>query len=135
MNDYPRAGAVLYAKDMERIAAFYKSVLGLRRVGGDDEHTVLESPAFQLVVLGIPRHIAANIEIAVPPVRRERSPVKLVFYVPSLLDVRTAIESSGGVMNPATTEWQFEGCIVCDGMDPEGNVVQFRQPNRLRAGN
>jgi predicted enzyme related to lactoylglutathione lyase len=127
MNDHPGAGAVLYAKNMERVAAFYESVLGLRRTGHDADHVVLESPAFQLVVLSIPGHIAANVEITAPPARRERAAVKMVFFVPSLDAVRAAVDAGGGVMNAADTEWRFRDHRVCDGLDPEGNVVQFRQ--------
>jgi catechol 2,3-dioxygenase-like lactoylglutathione lyase family enzyme len=126
VGDSPKAGAVLYAKDMERVAGFYEAVLGLRRTGHDADHVVLESPVLQLVVLSIPRHIAVNVEITVPPARRERAAVKLVFFVSSLEMVRAAVEAGGGVMNAADTEWRFQGHQVCDGLDPEGNVVQFR---------
>jgi len=27
-------------------------------------------------------------------------------------------------------EWIFNDAVVCDGQDPEGNVVQFRSPRR-----
>jgi hypothetical protein len=33
----------------------------------------------------------------------------------------------GGQVDPAEREWNDQGCLVCDGHDPEGNVVQFRQ--------
>ncbi len=33
----------------------------------------------------------------------------------------------GGEVFPPEREWNFQGYRVCDGMDPEGNVVQFRQ--------
>jgi len=28
-------------------------------------------------------------------------------------------------MEPAEQEWSFNGITVCDGLDPEGNVIQF----------
>ncbi len=30
----------------------------------------------------------------------------------------------------ANLEWSFGGFTVCDGMDPDGNVLQFREPTR-----
>jgi hypothetical protein len=31
---------------------------------------------------------------------------------------------------PAEQEWSFQGSTVCDGFDPEGNVIQFREQAR-----
>jgi catechol 2,3-dioxygenase-like lactoylglutathione lyase family enzyme len=124
--DQSRSGAVLYAKDVDRIVAFYSAVLGLRPADRDVDHVVLESPGFQLVVLRIPRDIASGIEITVPPARRAKAAIKLVFFVPDIADVRASADACGGVMNPTATEWSFQGFTVCDGLDPEGNVIQFR---------
>jgi hypothetical protein len=33
----------------------------------------------------------------------------------------------GGAIEPADQEWEFNGVTVCDGLDPEGNVIQFRE--------
>jgi hypothetical protein len=35
-------------------------------------------------------------------------------------------EANDGFMEPADREWSFNGVTGCDGLDPEGNVVQFR---------
>jgi catechol 2,3-dioxygenase-like lactoylglutathione lyase family enzyme len=122
-----RSGAVLYAKDINRVAAFYSAVLGLEEETRDADHVVLESPAFQLVVLQIPSDIASTIEITVPPKRRAMAAVKPVFFVASMADVRASVEAFGGVMNSSDKEWSFQGFKVCDGLDPEGNVIQFRE--------
>jgi hypothetical protein len=52
--------------------------------------------------------------------------VKLVFVVSSLAAVREVAPALGGQLNPAEREWEFQTYMVCDGHDPEGNVVQFR---------
>lgn len=127
MSDESRAGAVLYAKDMNRVAAFYEAVLGFQAADRDEKHVVLRSPGFEIVVLRSPREIASTIEIAVPPVRRSEAAVKLVFFVPSISSVRAAAASCGGALNSADKEWLFNGFTVCDGLDPEGNVIQVRQ--------
>jgi len=127
MTYQSRTGAVLFAKSLDRIADFYSVVLGLTEASRDEEHILLESPGFQLVVHRIPGNRAAMVEIAVPPVRRSAAAFKPVFFVPSIASVRVAAEAHGGVMEPVEKEWSFNGVTVCDGMDPEGNVVQFHE--------
>jgi hypothetical protein len=122
-----RAGAVLYSKDPALVASFYAAVLGLTPAEHDEEHVRLESPGFELVVRTMPSHIAATIHITAPPVRRAEAAVKLVFFVPSIATVRTAAETHGGVLNGVEKEWLYNGVKVCDGLDPEGNVLQFRE--------
>jgi catechol 2,3-dioxygenase-like lactoylglutathione lyase family enzyme len=127
MTEQLQSGAVFYAKDLDRVAAFYSTVLGMPIVGRDDEHVVLEAAGFQLVVLRIPGDVAATMTIETPPVRRALAAIKPVFFVPSIDRVRVAAELCGGVMNDSDKEWAFQGFTVCDGLDPEGNVIQFRQ--------
>jgi catechol 2,3-dioxygenase-like lactoylglutathione lyase family enzyme len=122
-----RTGAVLFAKNLDRVADFYSVVLGLTEANRDAEHIVLESPGFQLVVHTIPGDSAATVEVAVPPMRRTAAAFKPVFFVPSIASVRVVAEAHGGVMEPAVREWSFNGVRVCDGLDPEGNVIQFRE--------
>jgi predicted enzyme related to lactoylglutathione lyase len=121
------AGAVLYAKNLGRVKAFYEAVLSLNLEHAEDDYVVLASPAFQLVILKAPEHIARSIEIENPPRRRTETPIKLVFEVPSISAARAIAHQHGGELLPPEREWNFQGCRVCDGQDPEGNVVQFRQ--------
>jgi catechol 2,3-dioxygenase-like lactoylglutathione lyase family enzyme len=122
-----RTGAVLFAKGLDRMATFYSAVLGLTESNRDDDHIVLESPGFQLVVHRIPGDRAATVEIAVPPVRRASAAFKPVFFIPSIAKIRVVAEPYGGVMEPKEKEWSFNGVTVCDALDPEGNVIQFRE--------
>jgi predicted enzyme related to lactoylglutathione lyase len=127
MPDLPKAGAVLFAKDLPRMAQFYAGVVGLVIVHSDADVIVLESAHQQLVLHGIPKHIARSIRIASPPVRREDTAVKLVFPVASLAEARDKAATLGGELNPKKKEFAARGFLACDGHDPEGNVVQFRQ--------
>lgn len=127
MSDQIRAGAVLYARDVERLQTFYRAVTGFAVEHAESDHVVLESPSFQLVILKIPERIAASIPIETPPRRRTDTPVKLVFFVADLVATRAIAALQGGELNPSEKEWAFQGCRVCDGQDPEGNVIQFRQ--------
>jgi predicted enzyme related to lactoylglutathione lyase len=121
------AGAVIYAKDPQRLANFYRQVVGLVVAHTESEYVVLESPALQLVLHSIPAAIAAQITISTPPIRREGTAVKLVFPVSSIHSARSLALALGGALHSQEREWQFQDCIVCDGCDPEGNVIQLRE--------
>lgn len=122
------AGAVVYAKDMDRLSSFYAAALGLAPAERDDEHVRLESPNFQLVVRQIPGPLAARIQIGDPPEPRWDAAVKLVFFVPNIEEVRTAATAYGAVLDEDAKDWTFQGWRVWDGLDPEGNIIQFRAP-------
>ena len=127
MSYESRTGAVLFARALDRMATFYSAVLGLTESNRDDEHIVLESPGFQLVVHRIPGDRGTTAGIAVPPVRRASAAFKPVFFVSDIAKIRAVVERYGGVMEPMEQEWSFNGAAVCDGLDPEGNVIQFRE--------
>ena len=121
-------GAVLYAKDVRFVAAFYAGLAGLRVVHSELNHTILEAAGFQLTIVAVPPQIAASIQVPAPPKRRADSAVQLVFPVASLAAVRAAAPALGGELNSSKQEWRFQNSRVCDGYDPEGNVIQFREP-------
>lgn len=121
-----RTGAVLFAKDLDRVATFYTVVLGLTEANRADDHILLESPVFQLVVHRLSGAAAAS-DLTTPPARRASAAFKPVFFVPSISRIREVTEAYGGAMEPADQEWSFNGGTVCDGLDPEGNVIQFRE--------
>jgi len=122
-----RAGAVVYAKNLSCLSAFYSRVAGFSISHSEADHVVLESSTLQLVVVAIPEHIASLIEIQSPPVRRESTPLKLVLPVASLSAARVLAAQHGGQLDAEGREWEFQGSRVCDGQDPEGNVFQLRQ--------
>jgi predicted enzyme related to lactoylglutathione lyase len=121
-------GAVLYAKDVDRVAAFYTGLTGMVATHTEDDHVRLAAAHFELVILAMPEPLASTVDISTPPQRRTDTPVKLVFAVPDLAATRVAAPGLGGELNPADREWSYGDTVVCDGADPEGNVVQFRQP-------
>ena len=122
-----RIGAVLFAKNLDQVATFYSLVLGLTEASRDGDHILLESSGFQLVVHRILGGHTEAAEITVPPARRRTAAFKPVFFVPSISRLRVVAEANGGFMEPADREWSFNGVTVCDGLDPEGNVIQFRE--------
>lgn len=120
------AGAVVYARDMGRVSRFYAGLAGLPVTHEEPGFTVLGSATFQLTVVAVPPALAQRITIASPPVRRQDTALKLCLAVPSIDAARAAAERLGGVIDGPEREWMFQGNRVCDGHDPEGNVVQVR---------
>ena len=120
-------GGVLFARNPDRVAAFYAAVLGLVEAHRDDDHIRLESPGFQLVVHRLTEHLSGGGAGAGTPGPRTGAAFKPVFFVKSLSAVRATAPANGGAMDQPDREWSFNGVPVCDGVDPEGNVVQFRE--------
>ena len=120
-------GAIVYAKDIQRLARFYAAVADLEIVHEVADHLVLESETYELVVVAIPAAIAARIVITSPPERRENTAFKLSFRVDSLAAARATANDLGGELNAPAKEWSFQGMRVCDGCDPEGNMIQVRE--------
>jgi predicted enzyme related to lactoylglutathione lyase len=126
MSGAARAGAVVYAKEMPRLARFYSRVLRMRELHTDAEYVVLQSSDFQLVIHAIPADIASTFEITSPPEPREETAVKLFFTVPSIEGVRSVVSELGGIVHGKP--WAGEDFIACNAVDPEGNVFQLREP-------
>jgi predicted enzyme related to lactoylglutathione lyase len=127
MSNAAQAGAVIFAKDLHRVATFYEQLLGLPAVHSEPDHIVLASAQGELVIHAIPKRIADSIDIAVPPQRRTETPIKLYFFVASLEEARARASALGGELNPPQGEWAARGFRACDGHDPEGNVLQLRE--------
>jgi hypothetical protein len=124
----PRQGCVVFAKNKRRVSAFYRQTLGLAVEESAASHDLLRGDGCEVVVHAIPRKVAADIRIARPAEPREETPFKPTFVVADLEAVRAAAARTGGYLKPIERAWRFRGCVVLDGWDPEGNVVQFGQP-------
>jgi hypothetical protein len=74
-------GALLYAKDLDRLVEFYSSVAGIEPQTIEKGFAVLGSRPSQFVIVRIPKRIADTIDIATPPEPREDTSLKLVFGV------------------------------------------------------
>lgn len=126
MINHTKPGAVIFAKDIARLAKFYAELLSMAVVHSEPDHTVLESPDMQLVMHGIPKHIADTFVITSPPERRTDTAIKLFFTVDDLAQARATAARLGGALNDQDQEWEARGFRACDGHDPEGNVLQLR---------
>jgi hypothetical protein len=96
VSDIARSGLFLYAKYLQRLARFYESVVGMRRLHESPESVVLQSDGVQLVVHEIPPDIADTITITSPPRKREDTALKFFFTVSGIAGARTAASALGG---------------------------------------
>lgn len=124
----PIPSVVVFVANVEAVAAFYESLAAMKRLAGDADHVVLEISGFQLVVhrlRGEPEPVRSRSGLAEP---REDSYVKLCLPVESIAAARVRAARAGGAIKPTQAEWSARGFRACDGHDPEGNVIQVREP-------
>jgi len=127
MPNKPKPSAVVFAKNVDRVATFYREMISMSVVHTDPDHIVLDVQVMQLVIHAIPKHIADAIEINDPPQVRAGLPIKLCLPVLSIAEARAKASGLGGKVDPKEDEWQARDFIACDGHDPEGNVIQLRE--------
>ena len=113
------SGAILFVKDLERMSAFYADTLGLRMIAATRTENWAEFES-GLGLHAIPPHIAASIEITVPPQVREDTPIKLVFTVADVQAEHDRLRALG--VDVTLRPWG-----VCEGVDPEGNLFQLNK--------
>ncbi|NOD62136.1 MULTISPECIES: hypothetical protein [unclassified Ruegeria] len=121
-------GAVLYAKDLEKLKAFYLAIGGRLTDGIDGEFAAISNADTELVILQAPQKIAAQIPIEDPPVVRSATPLKPIVCITSIADVLEKLPRVGGRPVLGSKQWKFRQCFVQDIVDAEGNVVQLWQP-------
>jgi predicted enzyme related to lactoylglutathione lyase len=119
------AGIFIYAKDTDRLAIFYQSVLGMTVAHRTNEMVVLRSAVLQLIVHSLPAHIDSQLAITVPPLLRDNAAIKFFYTVPSLSVAQEAALALGGQV--LAEQWQGPGFVVRNAYDPEGNIFQVRQ--------
>jgi len=119
--------AVVYAKDLDRMVAFYTALgLTVDEFARGDYAVLIGGAELELSVIQIPERIASQIRLSEPPQAREDTPIKLVFFVPSIDETLAAASLLGGRVKDGSKRWQFRGHAVQDAVDPEGNVYQLR---------
>ena len=106
---------------------FYINVFGLKRREPGKDFIALENELFELVLLKTAITEALNTEKNEISKIRKATPIKPVFIIDKAIEkVRASVKSLGGGFKASETEWKFNGYIVCDGWDPEGNIFQVR---------
>ena len=117
-----RPGAVIFTGDKERLTRFYQAMTHLPIRVSDDSVTVLASDHFELVIHALPGEPPGHASAV-----RKDVYVKPFFPVASLTEARKKAASLGGNLRPADEEWQARGFRACEAVDPDGNIVQFRE--------
>jgi predicted enzyme related to lactoylglutathione lyase len=123
MNTKIKPGAVIFSADQARLAKFYQATTGLSVFLADDDLTVLGSEHFELVL----HALKGEPPTKEPPDVRHDSYLKVFFPVQSLAEARTKAAALGGRLEPQDKEWTARGFRACEAVDPEGNVIQFRE--------
>ena len=115
-------GAMLFVKDLGRMAAFYSEVLGLQPQPDTplDNWVEFRDGASHFSLHAIPAAIAAGIEIESPPRAREQSAAKLTFEVRDVAATLAKIEAMG--LPLLRRPWGGTEAV-----DPEGNVFALHE--------
>lgn len=121
-----RAGVLIYAVRPEALSRFYEQLLDMRVLASDAEHRVLESNDVQVIVHAIPPQYAEGIVVSTPPTPRTDQAIKPFFTVPSLASAEALSAQLGGLVYGPT--WEGPGFRVRNACDPEGNIIQLREP-------
>jgi predicted enzyme related to lactoylglutathione lyase len=110
-------GAMLFVKDLDRMAVFYRDVVGLRPI----EETRLENwvefsgDGTRFSLHAIPLAVASGIQIDSPPRPREQASAKLTFAVQNVETTLQKIDEMG--LPLLRRPWGRTEAV-----DPEGNV-------------
>lgn len=125
MRGPKQSGLFIYAKDVARVAAFYDSVLGMRRVHETPELVVLDAHGLQMLIHSLPTEIAANATITDPPTPRDRAALKFFITVPSIAAAKELAPKLGGLV--LEEQYPGKGFRVNNAVDPEGNIFHVRE--------
>lgn len=120
-----RAGLLIYACDVERVARFYEAVLGMQRRASDAKRVVLASSDAQLIIHALPPQFRALAVAGSPAEPRLAAAIKPFYSVDDLAVAADAMREHGGELFPEV--WPGPGFRVRNGCDCEGNVIQLRE--------
>jgi catechol 2,3-dioxygenase-like lactoylglutathione lyase family enzyme len=119
--------AVLFVKDLKRAEAFYCGALSMICTASDEHHSIVNSRGFDLIVHQIPKHIADDITIEQPPIRRVDGAIRLNFPVQSIENTRRLARALGGEVDDQPPSWAEPKANDFLGHDTEGNVFKVSQ--------
>jgi catechol-2,3-dioxygenase len=112
--------AVLFARDLNKVAGFYRDVLGMPCTAKDAQHAVLVCKHFDLIIHQLP---PSETEPAAAPLqRRHTAAIRLNFTIADIAQARRVAASLGGEVDDAPPAWAPPDARCRLGHDPEGNV-------------
>ena len=123
----PSVSAVLFVKNLKRVADFYSNALGFSCSHRDQEHAVLNCCGFELIVHRIPAQLGSDASVEDPPERRVWAAIRLNLPVRNVQHTRQLASELGGHVDDAPPEWADPKANVFLGHDPEGNVFKISE--------
>jgi catechol 2,3-dioxygenase-like lactoylglutathione lyase family enzyme len=99
----------IFTGNMEKMAAFYRDVLGLKLIQNDDGWKQFDAGACRLAL-----HKGKSKVGARPP--------KMGFYAKDVAKTKAWLETRGAKLGEIKS---FETISFCDGKDPDGNVYSI----------
>ncbi len=114
--------AMIFVKDLDRMTAFYRDVIGLRINDATRlaDWVEFEKDGLGLALHAIPPNMSQAADIASAPAQREHQSCKLVFAVDAPDRELARLEGLGvQILRRPWGGWDF--------VDPEGNVLGVRQ--------
>lgn len=118
---------VIFAVDVNKVAAFYQAVIGVSpcpNPGDNKKDLRLCKANEEILIHSIPMHIAKTFTVQSPPSPRDDIAMKPIFEVDSLAESLAQVSNYGGVVTKMT--FTLDGQTRHDVLDPEGNVIQLR---------
>lgn len=115
-------GAMLFVKDLGKMTAFYRDVIGFRPIADTETTDWIEFDAggARFALHAIPAPVADQLPISVSAPARESASCKLIFAVGDLGAERTRLQAAGvTILQRPWGGW--------DAVDPEGNVLGVRR--------
>lgn len=120
----------LYVDDMDRAVAFYRDVLGLRPLNGDDRLTALDAGGATVLLLFRRGATLAGVEFAggrIPP-HDGAGPVHVGFAIPAdELEAWEARLAAHGVAIESRVSWSRGGTSLYF-RDPDGHSLELVTP-------
>ena len=125
---------IVFAKDMNKMSAFYCDVLGMvprpdRYPFPADEFLDFDVGTVKFALHAIPGGAAARVKVSDPPVPRHGVPTKLVFQADDVTEARDALLSRNVTLIDDKFCNEPGEYVRCDFLDPEGNIFQLTQEN------
>jgi catechol 2,3-dioxygenase-like lactoylglutathione lyase family enzyme len=109
---------IVFVADIAKMRAFYESAFELRAVEEADGWVRFDAGGTYFALHTLRGEPAA----AEPPVPREDTYIKLTFHVGDVAAARERLAGLGARMREPKS---WGGRTFCDGIDPEGNVIQI----------
>jgi hypothetical protein len=119
------AMTVIYARDLDRMALFYKRTLGIERLEQNEGLVVLGNASFEIAPVKMAGGLPSDGETSGFGLRAD-TPLKGSYLVASLEQARMAADASCGSLKPIESAWRWRGQLHLDGHDSEDSVVQSR---------